>query len=502
MSLLNYMTHISLTGGMKKLVRILDAAKKNLGTNDVIDRVISLPDLLDKESMKDSILQEKKRHFDELGFKKFMVERKKGDNDDEEYLDYLEDSIEADYSNDRMISIVGTGETENGFEIKFELWEEENCPIYADWLDWSDIARVYGCTVFEDVELYRNGDFEDFRGSGIYELKNGKVKETHIVPKHNLEGYANEFNQLIEINPQRYRPLKIRLFEHWMRRMKNEINQERVNLVKDNLGSTGGRAVIPDGITYIPSWLFVGCEDLTSIYIPESVSELGGNLFDRSGLASIEVDPKNQHLSSKGNCLLDKEGKTLYFGCKTSVIPDGVEVIAERAFEGCLGLKEIVLPSSVREIGNHAFERCEKLTRITLNKGLTEIGACAFLECESLKHISIPDGVTTIYASAFSECSSLREIDIPEGITRIIFNTFEGCTSLEKVMIPDSITVIDNAAFRNCTSLKEVVIPKSVKKISPSAFDGCPCREDIIARYSDLIKNFQKPLTEKDGLPF
>ena len=480
MSILSYVSHISLTGSMKKVVRILDAAKKNLGTDKVIDHYVALPDLLDEECMKDGILREKKRHFDELGFKKFMLEQKKGDNDDEEYLDYLEDSIEEDYSNARMIAIVGTRETDSGFEIEFELLEEENCPIYADWLGWSDIARVYGCAVYEDVELHRNGDFQDFRSANIYESKNGEVKETHILPEHNLEEYAHQFNQLIEINPQRYRPLKIRLFDNWIRRMQNEVNRERMNMIKDNLGSTGGRAVIPDGITYIPGWMFVGCEDLTSIYIPESVSELGGNIFDRSGLASIEVDPKNQHFSSKGNCLLDKEGKTLYFGCKTSVIPDGVEVIAEQAFEGCLGLEEIVLPPSVREIGNHAFDRCENLSRITLNEGLTEIGGSAFLLCTSLDHVVIPNSVTTIYASAFRDCSSIKEIVIPEGVTRIISNTFDGCTSLERVVIPEGVTEIGGSAFANCSSLKEVVIPKSVKQISPGAFNGCPCEEAVM----------------------
>lgn len=170
MSLLSYRTHISLTGGMKKLVRILDAAKKNLGTDKVIDHYVSLPDLLDEECMKDGILREKKRHFDELGFKKFILELKKEDNDDEECL---EDSIEENYSNERMILIAGTGRTDKGFEIKFELLEEEDRPVYADWLDWSDIARVYEVTIIENVELYQNGDFVDCCGSYIYEPKNG-----------------------------------------------------------------------------------------------------------------------------------------------------------------------------------------------------------------------------------------------------------------------------------------------------------------------------------------
>ena len=452
MSLLNYMTRITLTGSKKRIVRVLNAVKKNLGTDEVINHYISLPDLLDEECLQDSLLQEKKRHF----------------------------KLEEDCSNGRMIALVSAGKTDKGFEIAFELWEEENCPIYSDWLDWGDIARVYGCTVFEDLELYRNGDFEDFQGSQIYGPTGGKVKETHIKPEHNLEEYAHQFNRLVEINPERYRPLKIRCFEHWIRRMNNEVNREKVTLVRDSLSANGGHAVIPDGITHIPWGLFVGCDALKSIHIPESVSSIGPWLFDRSGLASIEVAPNNPHFSSKGNCLLDKEGKTLLFGCKTSVIPDGVEVISADAFGGCLGLKEIVLPPSVRKIGNNAFERCENLSHITLNGGLNEIGAHAFLRCQSLEHLIIPDSVATIYANAFWGCTSLKEVVIPKGVTEILFNSFENCTSLERVVLPESVTEIGGGAFRNCTSLKEVILPESLKSLSRDAFEGCPCEEDVL----------------------
>lgn len=58
------------------------------------------------------------------------------------------------------------------------LREKKNCAIYADWLDWGDIARVFGCTVFEDVELFLNGNFEDFCSATVYEPENGTVKET------------------------------------------------------------------------------------------------------------------------------------------------------------------------------------------------------------------------------------------------------------------------------------------------------------------------------------
>ena len=232
MSTLNYLTHISLTGSMKSMGRILDAVKKNLGVDKTIGRGIALPDLLDEECMKDPVLQEKKRHFDELGFKRFMLERRKKeltekDLEDKDYLAYLEDTIGEEYSNRRMFEFISASETDAGFAIEFKLLEIENEPVYEDWLDWGDIARAYECTVFEDVELFRNGDFEDFCGTTVYEPEDGTVKETRIAPEHKLEDYAHEFNRLIDLNPERYRPLKIRLFETWICRMKNEVERER-----------------------------------------------------------------------------------------------------------------------------------------------------------------------------------------------------------------------------------------------------------------------------------
>ena len=98
MSTLNYLTHISLTGSMKSMGRIIDAVKKNLGVDNTTGCGIALPDLLDEECLKDPIIQEKKRHFDELGFKRFMLERRKKelsekDLEDKDYLAYLEDTI-------------------------------------------------------------------------------------------------------------------------------------------------------------------------------------------------------------------------------------------------------------------------------------------------------------------------------------------------------------------------------------------------------------------------
>lgn len=48
------------------------------------------------------------------------------------------------------------------------------------------------------------------------------------------------------------------------------------------------------------------------------------------------------------------------------VIPDGVKVIEEGAFENCVGLLNVTLPNSVEEMGERAFYGCDNLTRITI----------------------------------------------------------------------------------------------------------------------------------------
>lgn len=40
------------------------------------------------------------------------------------------------------------------------------------------------------------------------------------------------------------------------------------------------------------------------------------------------------------------------------VIPDGIEVIGERAFEDCTFLREVIIPESVKRIERWAFSGC------------------------------------------------------------------------------------------------------------------------------------------------
>ncbi len=91
---------------------------------------------------------------------------------------------------------------------------------------------------------------------------------------------------------------------------------------------------IPNSVTSIGNYAFVGCTGLTSITIPNSVTSIGERTFyNCTGLTSI-------------------------------TIPSSVTSIYRSAFYGCTGLTSITIPSSVTSIENYAFSGCTGLTSI------------------------------------------------------------------------------------------------------------------------------------------
>ena len=150
-----------------------------------------------------------------------------------------------------------------------------------------------------------------------------------------------------------------------------------------------------------------------------------------------------------------------FAGCNslTSVtIPDSVTSIGNFAFERCSSLTSITIPDSVTSIGKFAFYGCSSLTSVTIPDSVTSIGLQAFYCCTSLTSITIPDSVTSIGGNAFNGCTSLTSITIPDSVTSIGEGAFSDCSSLTNITIPDSVTSIEVGAFYNCSSLTIVTV--------------------------------------------
>ena len=201
---------------------------------------------------------------------------------------------------------------------------------------------------------------------------------------------------------------------------------------------------------------------------------------------------------------LNLDGKTLKRvpkNCKGEiVVPEGVEIIAKRAFAGDVDITDITLPSTLKELGEEAFEGCSGLTKIEIPEGIEVIPKRAFANCESLESICLPKTLKEVGKGAFESCYWLSNIVIPEGVKSIPQRAFadSGLTTISmpstlkevgkdafcysevtNVIIPDSVEVIASGAFAKCSDLAEVKLPSSLKSLGVRAFNSCSMLSSI-----------------------
>lgn len=239
--------------------------------------------------------------------------------------------------------------------------------------------------------------------------------------------------------------------------------------------------VIPDSVLSIGTNAFQYCQALKSMAIPQSVTNIGTRAFTGcSSMENFSVDVANGFYTSCEGMLLTKDAETLIRGNMGNdgkvVIPDGVKVIDEFAFDDLLGLEYVTIPSSVTTIGDSAFEECWNLTQISIPNSVKTIGTRVFFRCMSLTSVTLPNSLTTIGSEVFAGGHSLTSIEIPRGVTEIGFDAFYGCTGLvSRVVVPNSVTNIERGAFTLCKGLKEVWLPRSLEdRFYPGdVFWGC-----------------------------
>ena len=232
-----------------------------------------------------------------------------------------------------------------------------------------------------------------------------------------------------------------------------------------------GDIVIPSffvngGVTYsvtsISNCAFFAA-DITSITIPNSVTEVGGGVFGNcSNLKSVVL---SENMTSLPYINDGGPGWGIDYGF----------------FHGCISLESIIIPNGIVEIGNLAFNGCESLESFIIPNSVTEVGCGVFYGCENLKSVVLSENITSLpgedsyghYYGFFEGCSSLTSITIPNSVTLIGNRAFSGCSSLSSIEIPNSVTEIRGAAFRGCIGLTSIEIPNSVIYLGDEAFANC-----------------------------
>ena len=143
----------------------------------------------------------------------------------------------------------------------------------------------------------------------------------------------------------------------------------------------------------------------------------------------------------------------------TSVqIPDSVTDIGASAFDNCTALSDMTLPKNLKTLGWLAFTGCSSLKTLTMPASLTESGGSAFSKCTGLKEVYFEKGSKAVEFEQFRFCTSLEKVVLPAGLERIGIDAFTGCTSLKSLSIPASVVEIGKYPARSCTSLQEITV--------------------------------------------
>lgn len=148
----------------------------------------------------------------------------------------------------------------------------------------------------------------------------------------------------------------------------------------------------------------------------------------------------------------------------TSVkIPEGVTEIGVSSFRADTALESVEIGSSVTNIMCYAFWGATNLTSLTIPENVE------YVELNAFKGLT---ALTDVYWNAV-ECTTNIDSSLGTMNGTVNNRIFYGCTNLSNVVFGDRVKVIPEALFRGCEAITEITIPSSVTSIGYAAFYTC-----------------------------
>ena len=161
----------------------------------------------------------------------------------------------------------------------------------------------------------------------------------------------------------------------------NGIDLSRVTSMGNGVFENSGiqSVTVPSAITVLPSCTFIGCSKLTSLTLPDSMTEISDHSINSTGLSTI-------------------------------ALPKSLTKIGENAFQGNSNLDKLVIPNQVNSIGDYAFYGCPSLKTITFeSQNPPSFGTDVFGGSTNLKNVYVPKGTAQNYRSIIPSSININE---------------------------------------------------------------------------------------------
>ena len=217
---------------------------------------------------------------------------------------------------------------------------------------------------------------------------------------------------------------------------------------------------------------FVNCTSLKSIFIPNTVNNIGQNVFENTQLISISTNISNGssyfyiHNFNNANILYTSNrlihstiniiGEYTILSGTFNNIEINVNQIDNYAFEFCNNLSSIILPTTLENFGNNPFINCLNLSSITTYEGNTSL----------YFYIHNSNGGNILYTSDRLICSTINIT----GEYTILTNSNSNIQINNKILDTKN---IDDFAFSNCKYLSSIILPTTLTDIGQNPFANC-----------------------------
>ena len=278
--------------------------------------------------------------------------------------------------------------------------------------------------------------------------------------------------------------------------------------------------VLPNSLTTIEESAFDDCYALPEVYFGDNIASIGNYAFDHCPLTKIHITDlakwcgiefRTNQISTAGHLFIDGEEIV------DLVIPDGVEVVNNYAFNSFVGFQSVTIPPSVTTLGSYVFSGCnnvrhliwnsrhcnfngslptQNITQVTLGDEV-EMLPPRFLKGAAITSLVLPNSLQEISANAFDGCVSLTEITFNDSLKVINYGAFYNCARLKSVVLPDGVTTVHDRAFAYCDQLQEFTIGKGMQSFHGRAYEGCPRLTHVILNAIDL-KECHSPAAMKE----